>query len=164
MLPPLVRPLAICSTRFWTSSISNSTGMAIAVPHTVSGTRTSAYGLMEGADIYQVAKNCRTSVEMIENVLRVAYQEYAGCGCDKRSTAKTGEAIPLESRNRTPIRRRKRRRIPSRAWAAVGCLLKTAFFGLSECRLIQMPREFPASSERSADSDSRRLASEPVEP
>ena len=23
--------------------------------------------LMEGADIYQIAKNCRTSVEMIEN-------------------------------------------------------------------------------------------------
>jgi hypothetical protein len=53
--------------------------------------------LMEGADIYQVAKNCRTSVEMIENVLRVAYQEYAGCGCDKRSTAKTGEAIPSKA-------------------------------------------------------------------
>jgi hypothetical protein len=39
---------------------------AIAVPPTVSGILNICLRLMEVADIYQIAKNCRTSVEMIE--------------------------------------------------------------------------------------------------
>ena len=35
---------------------------------TASATPTFCLRLMEGADIYQIAKNCRTSVEMIEKV------------------------------------------------------------------------------------------------
>jgi hypothetical protein len=38
--------------------------------------------LMEGADIYQIAKNCRTSVEMIENFMPPS-QDDAGCGSDE---------------------------------------------------------------------------------
>jgi hypothetical protein len=37
--------------------------------------------LMEGADIYQIAKNCRTSVEMI---LRGAHQDLARRRCNQR--------------------------------------------------------------------------------
>jgi hypothetical protein len=58
--------------------------------------------LMEGADIYQVAKNCRTSVEMIEkhyaihlkNTLDAAainvVRKKAGKGKPQTSAAKTG--------------------------------------------------------------------------
>ena len=51
---------------------------------TAKGSRRTAYSLrhtyiclrlMEGADIYQIAKNCRTSVEMIEKYYAVAYQD-----------------------------------------------------------------------------------------
>ncbi len=57
---------ANCSTRSSTKKISRSTATdkprtAYSLRHTYICLR-----LMEGADIYQIAKNCRTSVEMIE--------------------------------------------------------------------------------------------------
>jgi integrase len=35
--------------------------------------------LLEGADIYQIAKNCRTSVEMIEKYYAAAFEDAARC-------------------------------------------------------------------------------------
>jgi hypothetical protein len=46
--------------------------------------------LMEGADIYQIAKNCRTSVEMIGK--SYASQEHARRGVDQCPSAKAGPA------------------------------------------------------------------------
>ena len=71
------------------------------------GNRRTAYGLwhsyiclrlMEGADIYQIAKNCRTGVEMIEKF-------YA-------SHIKTTSPITSASRGRA----RPRRRVRNRSW------------------------------------------------
>ena len=43
------------------------TATAIAAPPIALRHTYICFRLMEGADIYQIAKNCRTSVEMIEN-------------------------------------------------------------------------------------------------
>jgi hypothetical protein len=39
---------------------------------------------MEGADIYQIAKNCRTSVEMIEKYYAAHIKTFARRRCDQR--------------------------------------------------------------------------------
>src|ERR1700688_1096458 len=58
--------------------------------------------LMEGADIYQIAKNCRTSVEMI---LRRAYQEHDRCGGRECPPAKTGRTTVSQSTQRAQTAR-----------------------------------------------------------
>ncbi|MCM2497463.1 site-specific integrase [Neorhizobium galegae] len=64
------------------------------------GNRRSAYSLrhtyiclrlLEGADIYQIAKNCRTSVELIEKHYASASQEQTGC--QGRQRAPPGKAF-----------------------------------------------------------------------
>lgn len=52
--------------RSLTNRIFGSIAKADRGRRTACGTPTSACALWEGADIYQIAKNCRTSVEMIE--------------------------------------------------------------------------------------------------
>jgi integrase len=37
--------------------------------------------LLEGADIYQIARNCRTSVEMIEKILCSTFEDATRCCC-----------------------------------------------------------------------------------
>ena len=58
--------------------------------------------LMEGADIYQIAKNCRTSVEMIEKYLRSTPETYARC---------LRHQCPEEAAWQTTAARRCRRRL-----------------------------------------------------
>src|SRR4029077_18636940 len=43
--------------------------------------------LMEGADIYQIAKNCRTSVEMIEKYYASPHHDLARRRCDQYHAA-----------------------------------------------------------------------------
>jgi hypothetical protein len=50
--------------------------------------------LMEGADIYQIAGNCRTSVEMIGKILRLAHRDHPGCGGDQRPQG-TAQSAPI---------------------------------------------------------------------
>jgi hypothetical protein len=42
---------------------------------------------MEGADTHQIAKNCRTSVEMSEKYYCGAHQDLARRRCDQRQAA-----------------------------------------------------------------------------
>jgi hypothetical protein len=44
---------------------------------------------MEGADIYQIAKNCRTSVEMIEKHYAIHLKKHVGCVRDQRPKTET---------------------------------------------------------------------------
>ena len=57
--------------------------------------------LMEGAGIYQIAKNCRTSVEMIEKVLRLPHQDQLRRGShqhpQEKPAKKTAKKPPQES-------------------------------------------------------------------
>jgi len=55
-----------CSGEFWLRRASTSTATVDLGRPTASGTTYICLRLMEGADIYQIAKNCHTSVEMIE--------------------------------------------------------------------------------------------------
>jgi hypothetical protein len=41
-------------------------------------------GLMEGADIYQIAKNCRTCLEVIEKYYATHIKKHAGCSSHNR--------------------------------------------------------------------------------
>src|SRR5207244_6106247 len=55
--------------------------------------------LMEGADIYQIAKNCRTSVEMIEKYYASHIKDRLDAGAinimrPKKKKAKAGTATP----------------------------------------------------------------------
>src|ERR1700688_2163789 len=65
--------------------------------------------LMEGADIYQIAKNCRTSVEMI---LRRAYQEHDRCGGRECPQGPVGRPCPKARSERKPREVWPRRRVP----------------------------------------------------
>jgi hypothetical protein len=58
--------------------------------------------LMEGADIYQIAKNCRTSVEMIEKILRCPHQEHARRGVDQCHAFEAGTGKQAAGRRRSP--------------------------------------------------------------
>ena len=60
--------------------------------------------LMEGADIYQIAKNCRTSVEMIEKYYASHIKNTAGCGGDQCHDGQTGR----RTRNRRTGKNRQR--------------------------------------------------------
>ena len=51
---------AVLADGIYTALVTTICGLIIAIPAIVS------FRLLEGADIYQIAKNCRTSVEMIE--------------------------------------------------------------------------------------------------
>src|SRR5277367_1501617 len=60
--------------------------------------------LMEGADIYQIAKNCRTSVEMIEKFYAAHIKNMIDAGAiNVRRAALTATVAPKERPNgRTP--------------------------------------------------------------
>ena len=60
--------------------------------------------LMEGADIYQIAKNCRTSVEMIEKYYASHIKDTAGRRGDQRPQAANRQAV--ESRRNRRLRPR----------------------------------------------------------
>ena len=67
--PPIPSSRAItssCSTACCAARTSSSIATATSAPPTAFATPTSACGSIEGADIYALAKNCRTSVEMIQ--------------------------------------------------------------------------------------------------
>src|SRR5690606_27343203 len=61
--------------------------------------------LMEGADIYQIAKNCRTSVEMIEKFYASHIKNTLDAGAiNVRKPAKPRKAPSAQRRGRTPER------------------------------------------------------------
>ncbi len=52
---------------------------------------------MEGADIYQIAKNCRTSVEMIEKYYAAHIKNTLDAGAiNRRRPRRNGEASSLD--------------------------------------------------------------------
>ncbi len=63
------------------------------------------FRLMEGADIYQIAKNCRTSVEMIEKF----YAAHIKTSLDTAAiNPRRGRPRPAREQGKPPRRRRKR--------------------------------------------------------
>jgi len=63
--------------------------------------------LMEGADIYQIAKNCRTSVEMIENFYASHIKNTLDASAiNVRKTKRKREAAPDSDKPRSPRRKK----------------------------------------------------------
>jgi hypothetical protein len=61
--------------------------------------------LMEGADIYQIAKNCRTSVEMIEKFCASHIKNTLDAAAiNVRKAPRTRKAPSAQRRGRTPLR------------------------------------------------------------
>jgi len=68
--------------------------------------------LMEGADIYQIAKNCRTSVEMIENFYASHIKNTIDASAINVRKAKRSPQKPSEPSNSKPAPRRPRGKSP----------------------------------------------------
>ena len=60
--------------------------------------------LMEGADIYQIAKNCRTSVEMIEKFYAAHIKNTLDAAAINVRKAPPKKAVSMPTRGRTPKR------------------------------------------------------------